>query len=133
MIFDFNRVFTVAFEFNDFYSFSFQSSRLIQSCRFSLCFTNRFSNSILYKKALLIYISKARAILFYLFDYLVFVNAIILKKANSVYSCQNYLPLTLFNCTRLTSTVNSLKKKSVFRIMHSNVQGVIITPLMGLI
>ena len=84
----------------------------------------------------MIYISKARAMLLYLFDYLVFVNAIILEKANSVYSCQNYLPLTLFNWTRLNSTVDSLKKKSsVFRIIHSNFQGVIITVthLMGLI
>ena len=55
----------VAFEFNDFKSFSFQSFRLIQPCCFSLCFTNRFSNNILYKNTLLIYISKAHAILLY--------------------------------------------------------------------
>ena len=42
---------------------------------------------------------EACAILLYLFDYLVFVNAIFLEKANSVYSCQNCLPLTLFNWT----------------------------------
>ena len=29
-------------------------------------------------------------------DYLVCVNEIILEKANRGYSCQNYLPLTLF-------------------------------------
>ena len=47
------------------------------------------------------------AILLYLFDYLlVFVNAIILEKANSVYSSQNYLPLTLFHWTRFTSIVD---------------------------
>ena len=42
----------------------------------------------------------------YLFDYLVFVNAIVLEKANSIYSYQNYLPLTFFNWTRFTSTVD---------------------------
>ena len=33
-------------------------------------------------------------------------KVIILEKANSVYSCQNYLPLTLFNRIRLTSIVD---------------------------
>ena len=51
--------------------------------------------------------SAKRLVPFYrTFDYLVCVNEIILEKANSVYSCQNYLPLTLFNWTRLTSIVD---------------------------
>ena len=60
----------------------------------------------LHKEVLAPVCKKARSILLYLFDYLVFVNAIILEKANSVYSPQNYLPLTLFNWTRFTSIVD---------------------------
>ena len=41
-----------------------------------------------------------------LHDYVMFVNAIVLEKANSVYSYQSYLPLTLFNWTRFTSIVD---------------------------
>ena len=53
--------------------------------------------------------STKKLVLFYctcLHDYLVFVNAIVLEKAKSVYSYQNYLPLTLFNWTRFTSIVD---------------------------
>ena len=53
-------------------------------------------------------------------DYLVLVNEIIPEKANSVYSCQNYLPLILFNWTRLTSIVDFSKKSFVFRTMAIN-------------
>ena len=43
---------------------------------------------------------------FNLFHLLCVRKVIILEKANSVYSCQNYLPLTLFNRIRLTSIVD---------------------------
>ena len=74
----------------------------------------------LHKEVLAPVCKKARSILLYLFDYLVFVNAIILEKANSVYSCQNYLPLTLSTGHVLLQLLSFRKKSLVFRIMTIN-------------